>query len=394
MIFLSIVCCLIVTTPVTSKCRDCCHCCGDDESDIITEEDIKEAERNYVEPDEVPITTEGILKHLNLEEQTLQHIVNDVNSVGNKEEKIKKILEYTVDINWDAPMCPNTLIKQEDNLCSYISYFHLMLNNPYYLKFFLILNNTMRTEDTYVLNAICDAVMLCVQRPTLNKNNMCSVANVIKAVFKKVPDTEEYFYCKKEDTDSPLHIFFFGSKKNDEEWQIMPYKYGDKLSEDFEENVFHCICKDLKIDQDKPIKKKLLNFMIKEGYNKIGFCHKYFFGLLFKYKKQDKKTRNNVKIVSQQLYNQYLNNNKKILGIRFGKNEYHYFSVVNYNGVWYNKDTYHDTECKKISIRGVLELMQEFIPLANSMSPNGSYLSYMLYITDLSNASFLTQQDN
>ena len=70
-----------------------------------------------------------------------------------------------------------------------------MLNNPYFLKFFLICNETMRREDTYVLNAICECVKWCIDHPSFNKNNMGSVDGIMKAFFRK--ENGEYYYLKK-----------------------------------------------------------------------------------------------------------------------------------------------------------------------------------------------------
>ena len=128
----------------------CCDCCDPNK---ITDEDRA--------------ITENILKHLKLDGNNLDNIVNEINTIQDNEEKIKKIIEFSKNIDWEHECCPNTLIRWEKNECAYIAYFHLMLNNPYFLKFFLICNKTMcrrkqnkeeEIEETYVLNAICDLV--------------------------------------------------------------------------------------------------------------------------------------------------------------------------------------------------------------------------------------------
>ena len=340
---------VLLSAPTALGGCACCHgCCDKNKTAPIYAEDKK--------------ITPKILQHLNLEEQTLQHILKDVNSVGNKAEKIKKILEYTVDINWDAPMCPNTLIKQEDNLCSYISYFHLMLNNPYYLKFFLILNKTMRTKDTYVLNAICDAVMWCVQRPTFNKNNMCSVANVIKAVFN---------YQQKNDIINEL------SSKN------TLVKYSDSLSEGVYDAVARCLLSDLKIDSKSDIGKKIIRIISFHPSKTVYIGDKNFFKCFFEGQEATTPTKSSSKETNNanEQFTVYKASAKKVLGIRFHETDYHFFSmIVESPNIWYRKDTLRLNRCGQVEPKDILSFILESKSGNKSIDKN---LSFLVYISDL-----------
>ena len=183
-------------------CKDCCDYCNPDiitEEDLITEEDILKAEENYKYPEEIEITTQKILIHLKLDNGKLNDIAVEINNIQDNEEKIKKIIEYSKDIDWENECCPNILIRWEKNECAIIANFDLMLNNPYFLKFFLICNDTMRREDTYVLNAICDLVKYCFEHPKFEWEYRGSVDEIAKAFFRK--EGEEYYYVEKENEE-------------------------------------------------------------------------------------------------------------------------------------------------------------------------------------------------
>ena len=206
-------------------CRLFCNCCY---SDIITEKDEE--------------LTPQILKHLKLDNGKLNDIAVEINHISNNIDKINRIIEYSKDIDWENECCPNTLIRWENNECAYIAYFHLMLNNPYFLKFFFICNETMRREDTYVLNAICECVKWCIDHPSFNKNNMGSVDEIMRAFFRK--GNGEYYYLKEEKDNDRLRNFYY---KRDEKGKI-EYYYGSYLPEDVYSKVNLCLKIDLSIN--------------------------------------------------------------------------------------------------------------------------------------------------
>ena len=72
-------------------CGIFCDCCN---SDKITNED--------------KAITDKIFKHLRLDNR-LNDIADEINNIQDNEEKIKKIIEYSKDIDWENECCPNTL---------------------------------------------------------------------------------------------------------------------------------------------------------------------------------------------------------------------------------------------------------------------------------------------
>ena len=133
-------------------CRLFCNCCY---SDIITEKDEE--------------LTPQILKYLKLDNGKLNDIAVEINNIQDNEEKIKKIIEYSKDIDWENECCPNTLIRWKNNECTYIAYFHLMLNNPYFLKFFFICERINEDEKT-VLYEVCQLIKQCINLPNFQKS--------------------------------------------------------------------------------------------------------------------------------------------------------------------------------------------------------------------------------
>ena len=183
-------------------CRLFCNCCY---SDIITEKDEE--------------LTPQILKYLKLDNGKLNDIAVEINNIQDNEEKIKKIieyskdidweneccpntLEYSKDIDWENECCPNTLIRWKNNECTYIAYFHLMLNNPYFLKFFFICERINEDEKT-VLYEVCQLIKQCINLPNFQKSKsqnsgvdkimerfyikMKNIKKLKKPIFKIIP---------------------------------------------------------------------------------------------------------------------------------------------------------------------------------------------------------------
>ena len=339
-------------------CKDCCDYCNPDiitEEDLITEEDILKAEENYKYPEEIEITTQKILIHLKLDNGKLNDIAVVINNIQDNEDKIEKIIEYSKDIDWENECCPNTLIKWEKNECAIIANFDLMLNNPYFLKFFLICNDTMRREDTYVLNAICDLVKYCVEHPKFEWEYRGSVDEIAKAFFRK--EGKEYYYVKKENeeiqkTRDPgpyLREYYYGFKYEDVKWD--PHFYNDRQSID----VFNWICRAFFFDLE--LKNNKLECEISDL-----FSEDYTFKLkkediseIFLFKKENDE-------IAKTLLTKTLKTHK-LLGIRLLQKDYHCFSLINHNSIWYNKNTLHLNECRKMTIREVLNLFNEILKI-------------------------------
>ena len=166
-------------------CHLFCNCCY---SDIITEKDEE--------------LTPKILEHLKLDNGKLNDIAVEINHISNNIDKINRIIEYSKDIDWENECCPNTLIRWENNECAYIAYFHLMLNNPYFLKFFFICERINEDEKT-VLYEVCQLIKQCINLPNFQKSKsqnsgvdkimerfyikMKNIKKLKKPIFKIIP---------------------------------------------------------------------------------------------------------------------------------------------------------------------------------------------------------------
>jgi len=331
-------------------CRLFCNCCY---SDIITEED--------------EALTPQILKHLKLNNNNLDKIINEINGISNNIDKINRIIEFSKDIDWENECCPNTLIRWEKNECAYIAYFHLMLNNPYFLKFFLICNETMRREDTYVLNAICECVKWCIYRPRFNINNMGSVDGIMNAFFRK-EGKEYYYYLKKSKYSDNLKTFYYGREETDE----IGHHYGSYLSESVYFEVNLCLKIDLSINCSETEEeiKDIIEY-------KTESIHPYSIDRILNGKKLEEEKYKELQIKEDKDYDGLSESEvefleferaagecKKILGIMINQWLYHYYAFIKNNNIWYNKNTLNYSKI------GQKDLENDILPFINAISKN------------------------
>ena len=146
---------LLDKTSNFSICKNCCDCLYDSK-----ETDINDEEGNI---------KDAIMRHLKLDENKLDEIIEELKKIDNQKEKFIKVIEYVMDIDWESPMYPNTLIQWGKNKCWYIAHFHLMLNNPYFLKFFLICDQINKDKNT-VLYEVCQLIKQCINLPNFQKS--------------------------------------------------------------------------------------------------------------------------------------------------------------------------------------------------------------------------------
>ena len=322
-------------------CGIFCDCCN---SDKITNED--------------KAITDKIFKHLRLDNR-LNGIADEINNIQDNEEKIKKIIEYSKDIDWENECCPNTLIKWEKNECAYIAYFHLMLNNPYFLKFFLICNDTMRREDTYVLNAICDLVKYCVEHPRFEGEYRGSVDKIMKAFFRKDAD-KEYFYLKRENGAS-LKEFYYKKNKNGK----ISHYYGSFLPPYVYSYVNTCLCLDLNLENGNIMDEIIIRHDADMNAYTLSICMengKIVEKSLIKslQKKGLSRTTEEEDIV---VFNEQFGSGfRKVLGIWFSQENYHFFVFTKNNGKWYNKNTLDYPSGQELSQAEVLDFCKK-LPL-------------------------------
>ena len=328
-------------------CKDCCDCCNPDviteedilkAPDVITEEDILKAEENYKYSEEIEITTQKILKHLKLDNRKLNDIAVEINNIQS---------------------CPNTLIRWENNECAYIAYFHLMLNNPYFLKFFLICDETMRRNDTYVLNAICDLVKYCVEHPRFEGKYRGSVDKIMKAFFRKDAD-KEYFYLKRENGAS-LKRFYYKKNKNGK----ISHYYGSFLPHDVYLKVNKCLYIDLNLENKEIMDKIIIRYDADMNDYKLSICiengekvEKTLLELLQKKRKNLNDKEDAIVTFEEQFGSGF----RKVLGIWFSQYKYHFFVFTKNNGKWYNKNTLNYPSGQELSQAEVLDFCKK-LPL-------------------------------
>ena len=323
-------------------CGIFCDCCN---SDKITNED--------------KAITDKIFKHLRLDNR-LHDIADEINNIQDNEEKIKKIIEYSKDIDWENECCPNTLIRWEKNECAYIAYFHLMLNNPYFLKFFLICNETMRRNDTYVLNAICDLVKYCVEHPRFEGEYRGSVDKIMKAFFRK--EGKEYYYVKKSKNKDMLRNFYYGRKEIGKKER----HYGSFLPPDVYSYVNTCLCLDLNLENKEIMDKIIIRYDADMNAYTLSICmengkvaEKSLIESLRK--KGISRTTEEEDIV---IFNERFGSGfRKVLGIWFSQYKYHFFVFTKNNGKWYNKNTLDYPSGQELSQAEVLDFCKK-LPLS------------------------------
>ena len=185
---------LLCKTSNFSICKNCGDCLYDSEETNINEKiDINDEDEKM---------KDAIMRHLKLDEKKLDGIKEKLRKIKDQKEKFIKVVEEVMDIDWENPMYPNTLIQWGENKCEYIAYFHLRLNNPYFLKFFLICDQINKDKKT-VLYEVCQLIKRCINLPNFQKSKsqnsgvdkimerfyikMKNIKKLKKPIFKIIP---------------------------------------------------------------------------------------------------------------------------------------------------------------------------------------------------------------
>ena len=171
---------LLDKTSNFSICKNCCDCLYDSK-----ETDINDEEGNI---------KDAIMRHLKLGEKKLDGIKEELRKIKDQKEKFIKIIQYVMDIDWENPMYPNTLIQWGKNKCWYIAYFHLMLNNPYFLKFFLICDQINENKKT-VLYEVCQLIKQCINLPNFQKSKSQNPG--VDKIMERFYEDKKYEKIKK-----------------------------------------------------------------------------------------------------------------------------------------------------------------------------------------------------
>ena len=171
---------LLCKTSNFSICKNCCDCCTESE-----ETDINDEEGNI---------KDAIMRHLKINKKKLNGIKEELRKIKDQKEKFIKIIQYVMDIDWENPMYPNTLIQWGKNKCWCIAYFHLMLNNPYFLKFFLICDQINKDKKT-VLYEVCQLIKECINLPNFQKSK--SQNSGVDKIMERFYEDKKYEKIKK-----------------------------------------------------------------------------------------------------------------------------------------------------------------------------------------------------
>ena len=179
---------LLCKTSNFSICKNCCDCCTESEETNINEKiDINEEDEKI---------KDAIMRHLKLDEKKLNGIKEELGKIKDQKEKFIKIIQYVMDIDWENPMYPNTLIQWGENKCEYIAYFHLRLNNPYFLKFFLICDQINENKKT-VLYEVCQLIKQCINLPNFQKSKSQDPGVTVDKIMERFYKDEKYKEIKK-----------------------------------------------------------------------------------------------------------------------------------------------------------------------------------------------------
>lgn len=235
--------CFFSMISVNSQCCDCCKCCWFNESeksskchkeidiaDILKEEEkyaknYLEIKKRYLEVvnsysdqakslndvTDVEINTEIILQHLRISEALLE--IEKCQNVRDKVKKIKDIVAsdyYSQIYNYENSnlKMPRCLIKHERNNCILESYFTILLGDPYFVKFYYLLNslfekNLLKQKDLPLVFEICKLFKNAVNNPKFTDKVSC--LSILKAFFDNYKD---HFYVTEKDEDGNLsHVF-------------------------------------------------------------------------------------------------------------------------------------------------------------------------------------------
>ena len=144
------------------------------EEEII--ENLKKTFLNEIENIEEPknieiqsLTKDIILKKLNITDL----LINEINSSGNTQEKIDKIVENCNDIFNEEiyDYLPRCMILHINNNCSLESVFNILLHNPWFIKFFYLINTCVINDikdECKVTEKICELVDYALNNPNFN----------------------------------------------------------------------------------------------------------------------------------------------------------------------------------------------------------------------------------
>ena len=222
--------------------KSCCEECNFDVEDKYTDtyykktnefNDKKKSTEELEKPkfDNIEILTKDIiLKELNINDELINKIKN-IDTFEKKIDEIKRNLNDIFDISIIDCM-PRCMIAHAENNCCLESYLNCLLSNPWFLKFFYLLNQCCRDNiktDCQVTYKICILVDQAINHPnfedTIDAQICCDIS---RQYFERIYRDENN--CKV---------------NNCEEDNCKKYKYGDFQWNDYIHKVFNVVFKEL-----------------------------------------------------------------------------------------------------------------------------------------------------
>ena len=158
------------------------------------------------------INEDIILQKLNINKT----LIDNIKSCGSIEKKIKTILDNCNDIYEDTvyDYLPRCIIAHKDNNCSLESHFHILLHNPWFIKFFYLLyhccNDYINSRCPLALT-ICELVVEALKKPNFNDIIDAEICcNISKKFFEKYKNESiNEDYCSKHYYKSFQDINYF-----------------------------------------------------------------------------------------------------------------------------------------------------------------------------------------
>ena len=305
------------------------------------------------------ITTEQILNNLGVNEA--QNEINKCKSINKKVGKIYKIISndfvkgrFTFEnSNLLVPRC---LVIHEKNNCVLEASFSYLESNPYYCKFFWLLNNlfengSLNKNELFITYEICKFFKDAINNP--NFKNKISCINISKVFYNNLDKIENKL---KEDTKKDFNEYinehYFGSFQS---FKLLYYIYKLFLEE---LSDYH------KLNEDDKIFKWCLS------------CYKP--GIL------------NINEINNKNYDDYIcltEDGNKIFCYIFSAEKYHFYTIRNINNIWISYDSYKYKQPTPISKKELAKIrLNCSYELKNF---NGDYSLYNISLMDIIDKNFI-----
>lgn len=317
--------------------------------------------------DEIPdisnikdIKTREILKFLKVNEAQ-----NEIDKCRNINEKVKKLSEIISDdyknrrftFENSNLLVPRCLIVHENNNCILEAFFSYLESNPYYCKFFWLLNNlfennNLNKDNLPITYEICKFFKSAINNPNFNDKIHC--LKISETWYNNVENLKDKMdsNLKKEIEDYLKENHFGGFQHN-----LYPYY------------LIESVILELKDYYD-------FKYYIKESKNENNGKH-----FIFYFNKVDYYANRGIDIydINEQNCKDYLfksDDKNTITGEIFCAIKYHFYTIRNINGVFFNYDSLKYDKPEVISYKEFMKLWLNSWKLIKNF--NGDYKNYTI----------------